>query len=75
VVKKLEEGETAARVKLHEKEVPKAISEAINMKQEKGKDSISHVVCIDHLSMSSKSKKRRGKKEVLQVQGIRVCLV
>jgi hypothetical protein len=62
VVNKLEEGETAARVKLHEKEVPKAISEAINMKQEKGKDSISHVVCTDHLSMSSKSKKRRGKR-------------
>jgi hypothetical protein len=31
VVKKLEEGETAARVKLLEKDVPKAISEAINI--------------------------------------------
>jgi hypothetical protein len=62
VVKKLEEGETVARVKLHEKEVPKAISEAINMNKEKGKDSISHVVCTDHLSMSSKSKKGRGKR-------------
>jgi hypothetical protein len=62
VVKKPEEGEIAARVKLHEKEVPKAISEAINMKQEKGKDSISHVVCTDHLSMSSKRKKGRGKR-------------
>jgi hypothetical protein len=61
VVKKLEEG-TAVRVKLYKKEVPKAISEAINMKQEKGEDSISHVVCIDHLSMSSKSKKGRGKR-------------
>jgi hypothetical protein len=62
VVKKLEEGETVAMVKLHEKEVPKAISEAINMNKEKGKDSISHVVCTDHLSMSSKSKKGRGKR-------------
>jgi hypothetical protein len=31
VVKKLEMGETAASVKLHKKEVPNAISEAINM--------------------------------------------
>jgi hypothetical protein len=63
VMKKLEEGETAAiRVKLFEKDVPKAISEAINMRQEKGNDSISHVVCTNNLSMSSKSKKRRGKR-------------
>jgi hypothetical protein len=62
VVKKLEEGETAARVKLLEKDVPKAISEAINMIQEKGNDSISRVGCTNHLSMSSKSKKRRGKR-------------
>jgi hypothetical protein len=61
VVNKLEEGGTAARVKLREKEAPKAISEAINMNKEKGKDSVSHVVCTDHLSMLSKSKKRRGK--------------
>jgi uncharacterized protein (DUF39 family) len=60
VVKNLEEGETT-RVILHEKEVPRAISEAINMNKEKGKDSISHVVRTDHLSMSSKSKKGRGK--------------
>jgi len=62
VVNKLEEGGTAARVKLREKEAPKAISEAINMNKEKGKDSVSHVVCTDHLSMLSKSKKRRGKR-------------
>jgi hypothetical protein len=62
VVKKLEEGETAARVKLLEKDVPKAKIEEINMNMEKGKDSISHVVCTDHLSMFSKSKKRRGKR-------------
>ena len=62
VVKKLEEGETAARVKLLEKDVPKAISEAINKRQEKGNDSISHVICTNNLSMSSKSKKRRGKR-------------
>jgi hypothetical protein len=62
VVKKLETGETAARVKLHKKDVPKAISETINMNKEKGKDSFSRVVCTDHLSMLSKSKKRRGKR-------------
>ena len=62
VVKKLETGETAASVKLHKKDVPKAINEEINMNKEKGKNSISHVVCTDHLSMSSKSKKGRGKK-------------
>jgi predicted Zn-ribbon and HTH transcriptional regulator len=62
VLNKLEEGGTAARVKLREKEAPKAISEAINMNKEKGKYSISHVVCTDHLSMLSKSKKRRGKR-------------
>jgi hypothetical protein len=58
VVNKLEEGGTATRVKLREKEAPKAI----NMNKEKGKDPISHVVCTDHLSMLSKSKKRRGKR-------------
>ena len=62
VVKKLETGETAASVKLHKKDVPKAINEEINMNKEKGKNSISHVVCTDHLSMSSKSKKGRGKR-------------
>jgi hypothetical protein len=62
VVKKLETGETAASVKLHKKDVPKAINEAINMNNEKGKNSNSHVVCTDHLSMSSKSKKGRGKR-------------
>jgi hypothetical protein len=58
VVNKLEEGGTTTRVKLHEKEARKAI----NMNKEKGKDSISHVVCTDYLSMTSKSKKRRGKR-------------
>jgi hypothetical protein len=62
VVKKLETGETAASVKLHKKDVPKAKNEGINMNKEKGKDSISHVVCTDHLSMSSKNKKRKGKR-------------
>jgi hypothetical protein len=62
VVKKLEEGETAARAKLLEKDVPKAISEAINMRQGKGNDSISHVICTDHLSMSSKNKNGKGKR-------------
>src|SRR5688572_26420711 len=62
VVKKLETGETAASVKLHKRDVPKAINEAINMNKEKGKNSISHVVCTDHLSVSSKSKKGRGKR-------------
>jgi hypothetical protein len=62
VVNKLEEGGTAARDKLRGKEAPKAISEAINMNKEKGKNLISHVVCTDHLSMLSKNKKRRGKR-------------
>jgi hypothetical protein len=62
VVKKLETGETTTSVKLHKKDVPKAINEAINMNKEKGKNSISHVVCTDHLSVSSKSKKGRGKR-------------
>jgi hypothetical protein len=35
VVKKLEMGETVASVKLHKKEVTKAINEAINMNKEK----------------------------------------
>ena len=61
-MKKLETGETTASVKLHKKDVPKAINEEINMNKEKGKNSISHVVCTDHLSMSSKSKKGRGKR-------------
>jgi hypothetical protein len=60
VVKKLEKGKTAASVKLHKKDVPK--DEEINMSLEKGKDSINHVVCTDHLSMSSKDKKRKGKR-------------
>jgi hypothetical protein len=62
VVKKLETEETATSVKLHKKDVPKAINEAINMNKEKGKDSISHVVRTNHLSMSSKRKKGRGKR-------------
>jgi hypothetical protein len=68
VVNKLEEGGTATRVKLRKKEAPKTINEAININKEKGKDSISHVVCTDHLSMLSKSKKEKRKKDVLQVQ-------
>jgi hypothetical protein len=60
VVKKLEKGKTAASVKLHKKNVPK--DEEINMSLEKGKDSINHVVCTDHFSMSSKNKKRKGKR-------------
>jgi hypothetical protein len=62
VVKKLEKGETVASVKLHKKEVPKVINEAINMNKEKGKYSINHVGCADNISMSSKHKKRRGKR-------------
>jgi hypothetical protein len=60
VVKKLEKGKNAASVKLHKKDVPK--DEEINMSLEKGKDSINHVVCTDHFSMSSKNKKRKGKR-------------
>jgi hypothetical protein len=60
VVKKLEKGKTAASVKLHKKNVPK--DKEINMSLEKGKDSINHVVCTDHFSMSSKNKKRKRKR-------------
>jgi hypothetical protein len=60
VVKKLEKGKTAASVKLHKKDVPK--DEEINMSLEKGKNSINHVVCTDHFSMSCKNKKRKGKR-------------
>ena len=70
VVKKLEEGETAARVKLHKKDVPKAINEEINMNKEKGKNSISHVVCTNHLSMSFKHKKGRGKRRCFKCKEI-----
>jgi hypothetical protein len=38
VVEKLETGEIAAFVKLHKKDVPKPINEAINMNKEKGKN-------------------------------------
>jgi hypothetical protein len=70
MVKKLEEGETAARVKLLEKDVPKAISEAINMIQEKGNDSINHVICTNNFSMSSKSNKRRGKRRCFKCKAL-----
>jgi hypothetical protein len=70
VVKKHEEGETAARVNLLEKDVPKAISEEINMRQEKGNDLISHVVYTNNLSMSSKSKKRRGKRRCFKCKAL-----
>jgi hypothetical protein len=61
VVKKLEEGETAARVKLLEKDVPKAISEEINMSLEKGKDSISHVVSLTISLCHPRTKREKGK--------------
>jgi hypothetical protein len=70
MVKKLEKRETTTSVKLHEKEVPRAISEAINMNKEKGKDSIIHVVRTDHLSMSSKSKKERGKRRCFKCKEV-----
>jgi hypothetical protein len=70
LVKKLEEGETAARVNLFEKDVPKIISEEINMRQEKGNDLISHAVCTNKLSMSSKSKKRRGKRKCFKCRAL-----
>jgi hypothetical protein len=49
-------------MKLHEKQVPKAINETSNMNKEKGKNSINHVVCANNLFMSSKHKKGRGKR-------------
>jgi hypothetical protein len=68
VVKKLEKGKTAASVKLHKKDVPK--DEEINMSLEKGKDLINHVVCTDHVSMSSKSNKRRGKQRCFKCKAL-----
>jgi hypothetical protein len=70
VVKELEEGETTTRVKLLEKDVPKEMSGAINMRQEKGNVSISHVVCTNNLSVSSKSKKRRGKQRCFKCKAL-----
>jgi hypothetical protein len=70
MVNKHEEGETAARVNLLEKDVPKAISEEINMRQEKGNDLISHVVYTNNLSMSSKSKRRRGKRRCFKCKAL-----
>jgi hypothetical protein len=70
VVKKLEEGETTTRVKLLEKDVPKAISEATNVIQEKGNDSINHVICTNNFSMSSKSNKRRGKQRCFKCKAL-----
>lgn len=68
VVKKLEKGKTAASVKLHKKDVPK--DEEINMSLEKGKDLINHVVCTDHVSMSSKSNKIRGKRRCFKCKAL-----
>jgi hypothetical protein len=67
-VKKLEKGKTAASVKLHKKNVPK--DEEINMILEKGKDLINHVVCTDHVSMSSQSNKRRGKRRCFKCKAL-----
>jgi hypothetical protein len=68
VVKKLEKGKTAASVKLHKKDVPK--DEEINMSLEKGKDLINHVVCTNHVSLSSKSNKRRGKQRCFKCKAL-----
>jgi hypothetical protein len=57
VLKELEKGQTKACVKLHKKRVPKSTNEAINMNKEKGKNTISHVVCANNVSMSSKGKR------------------
>jgi hypothetical protein len=59
VLKELEKGQTKACVKLHKKRVPKSTNEAINMNKEKGKNTISHVVCANNVSMSSKGKRWR----------------
>jgi hypothetical protein len=77
VVKKLEKGEIIASVKLHKKEVPKSINKEINMNKEKGKDSISHVVCTDNSSMSSKHKREEEKGDASSArnQTTSLCLV
>jgi hypothetical protein len=69
VVKKLEKGETATHVKLHKKRVPNATREANNKNKEKGEYSSINVVCSNDLSITSKHKRRIGKK-MLQVQGV-----
>ena len=60
VVKKLETGETAASVKLHKKDVPKAINEEINMNKEKGKNSISHALIISLCHPRAKREEEKG---------------
>jgi hypothetical protein len=75
VVKKLEMKKTAASVKLHKKDVPEAKNEEINMNLEKGKDSISHVACTDHFSMSSKNKKRKGKRRCFKCNKLGLLIV
>jgi hypothetical protein len=72
MVKKLEKEETTTSVKLHKKEVPKTINEAINMNKEKCKNSVSHVNFTDNLSKSPNNKKEREEKGG-QVQGAYRC--
>jgi hypothetical protein len=62
VVKKLETGETVASVKLHKKDVPKAINEPINMNKEKGKDSLVMLFALI-ISLCHPRAKREEKKE------------
>jgi hypothetical protein len=62
VVKKFEKGETTAHVELHKKQVPNATREANNKNKEKGENSSINVVCTNDLSMTSKRKKRIGKR-------------
>jgi hypothetical protein len=70
VVKKLETGETAASVKLHKKDVPKAINEEINMNKEKGKNQLVMLFALI-ISLCHPRAKKEEEKEVLQVQAIR----
>jgi hypothetical protein len=62
MVKKLEKGETAARVKLHKKQVPTTTREANKKNKKKCETSSINVVCSNDLFMSSKSIKKRGKR-------------
>jgi hypothetical protein len=62
MVKKIEKDETEACTRFHIKRVPKATREVNNKNKEKGEKSNIDVVCINDVSMSSKSKRWRGKR-------------
>jgi hypothetical protein len=76
VVKKLEKGETTTSVKLHKKQVPKAINDTSNMNKEKLKIQLVMLFALT-ISLCPPSTKGNRQKEMLQVQGARplYCLM